>query len=70
MTNAKRHETVSVLGAGAMGAALAQAFLAKKYRVTVGTEPRRSANRSKPRAPLSHRPSPKQWRQAGSSSSA
>jgi 3-hydroxyisobutyrate dehydrogenase-like beta-hydroxyacid dehydrogenase len=35
MAKATTHQTVSVIGAGAMGAALAKAFLAKKCRVAV-----------------------------------
>jgi 3-hydroxyisobutyrate dehydrogenase-like beta-hydroxyacid dehydrogenase len=45
VAKAKSHETVSVVGAGAMGAALAKAFLAKKCRVTVWN---RSAEKCRP----------------------
>lgn len=45
MAKATIHQTVSVIGAGAMGAALARAFLAKKYQVTVWN---RTAEKCKP----------------------
>jgi 3-hydroxyisobutyrate dehydrogenase-like beta-hydroxyacid dehydrogenase len=45
MAKAKSHETVSVIGTGAMGAAFAKAFLAKKCRVTVWN---RTAEKCKP----------------------
>ena len=45
MARVKNHETVSVIGAGAMGAALAKAFLANRCRVTVWN---RTAERCKP----------------------